>query len=444
VLGYATLGGARALGLQDVTGSITPGKQADLVVLRADDATAGPMTDPYSAVVLQMDRSHIDTVLVAGVAHKRAGRAVRDDGELLERAGDTLRRLRSAGRLAAQPGTHGADPVESAMVAANALRGPRHVPGRTIPVPSTVSPQLRAAIEAPYRSPAWNLRPVDGDGWRREAARLAEPVLATLPALCERFGVIVEPTRLGDATGFSVRPASAPAGRPRLLHVHGGGFVYQAGEAGLVEAVLMAGIGQLEVVSVDYRQAYDAPFPAALDDVTAAWRALLDVRPASELGVFGTSAGAALTLSLVLRARRDGFDTPAAIGLGSPWSDLTDTGDSYAVHEWVDNVEVSHRGFLRGAAALYAGDHDMRNPLVSPVYGDFTAAPPAILFSGTRDLFLSNTIRVHRAMRAADVDARLHVFEGQSHAQYLFAPDAPETRELYTEMADFLTTRLSG
>lgn len=99
VLSWATLGGARALGLGDRTGSITPGKEADLLVLRADRVDVAPVTDPYSAVVLQMDRSHIDTVLVAGRVLKRGGRAVRDDAALVERARAITARLATVGVL---------------------------------------------------------------------------------------------------------------------------------------------------------------------------------------------------------------------------------------------------------------------------------------------------------------------------------------------------------
>lgn len=100
VLGWATLAGAQALGLGGRTGSITPGKQADLLVLRADRPDVAPVSDPYSAVVLQMDRAHVDTVLAAGAVHKRDGRATRDHSALLERTDAVFRRLVAAGVLA--------------------------------------------------------------------------------------------------------------------------------------------------------------------------------------------------------------------------------------------------------------------------------------------------------------------------------------------------------
>ena len=70
-------------------------------------------------------------------------------------------------------------------------------------------------------------------------------------------------------------------------------------------------------------------------------------------------------------------------------------------------------------AKLYANGHDLKDPMLSPVYGDMHGFPPTILTTGTRDLLLSNTVRVHRKLRQAGVEAELHVYEGQSHAQYM-------------------------
>jgi acetyl esterase/lipase len=88
-------------------------------------------------------------------------------------------------------------------------------------------------------------------------------------------------------------------------------------------------------------------------------------------------------------------------------------------------------------ARLYANGHDLKDPLLSPVYGDMHGFPPTILTTGTRDLLLSNTVRVHRKLRQAGVVAELQVYEGQSHAQYMRAADAPETKEAFEEIAKF-------
>jgi acetyl esterase/lipase len=94
------------------------------------------------------------------------------------------------------------------------------------------------------------------------------------------------------------------------------------------------------------------------------------------------------------------------------------------------------------SALLYADGRDLKDPMLSPVYGDLKGFPPTILTSGTRDLFLSLTVRTHRKLRGAGVEADLPVFEGLSHAQYTINPDAPETREAFEEIARFFDRRM--
>jgi len=335
--------------------------------------------------------------------------------------------------------------LEAEMGAANAAPGPRTVPGRVLPVPDTISPDFRNAVAAPYRVPAWNANPPDAAGWKALVDRLAAAGAATLPALREKLGVTSETAMIGGVKVFVVQPKTIPeANRNRLLlHIHGGGYVYNPGEAGTLEAILMAGLGGFKVISVDYRMPPDAPYPAAMDDATAVWKAMLAMQKPQNMGVFGTSTGGGMTLALMLRAKQEGLALPAAIGLGTPWSDMTETGDTYRTNEWLDNVLVSYSGYLTPAAKLYAAGRDLKDPQLSPINGDFAGLPPAILISGTRDLFLSNTVRTHRKLRAAGIEADLQLFEGMSHAQYLAAPNSPETKEVFGEMARFLDAHLA-
>jgi acetyl esterase/lipase len=218
--------------------------------------------------------------------------------------------------------------------------------------------------------------------------------------------------------------------------------VLNGGESGTTEAIYMAGFGHFRVLSIDYRRPPDFPYPAALDDGVAVWKGALKMAEAKNMGVFGTSAGGALTLSMVLRARQEGLPLPGAIAPGTPMSDLTGTGDSFHTNFMVDNVLVGSGGRCDAMARLYANGHDLKDPMLSPVYGDMRGFPPAILTTGTRDLLLSNTVRVHRKLRQAGVEAELHVYEGQSHAHYMRASDAPETREAFQEIARFFDKHL--
>ena len=87
---------------------------------------------------------------------------------------------------------------------------------------------------------------------------------------------------------------------------------------------------------------------------------------------------------------------------------------------------------------LYADGEDLLNPLLSPLYGDFSGFPPTILVSGTRDMLLSDTARAHRKLLAAGVEADLHVLEGMSHAEYMIQPQSPEGRMVYMSVGEFL------
>ena len=319
---------------------------------------------------------------------------------------------------------------------------PRVIPARTLPVPGTVSSALQARIAAPY-PPGWDNVPRTAQDWRDLAARSAAAVAPLLPSIRERLGVRVEAKRMAGVPVFVVTPSDLPPeNRDRLLlHLHGGGYVLYPGEAGAGEAMLLAGHGGFRIVSVDYRMPPDFPFPAALDDATAVWRDLVGRNDPRRMAIFGSSAGGGLTLATVLRARAEGLPLPAAIAPGTPWADLTGAGDSLKANAYVDNVLVANTGWVGAAAALYAAGHDLADPLVSPIHGDFRGFPPAILTTGTRDLFLSNTVRTHRRLRQAEVEAVLQVFEGQSHAQFL-DPFVPETEEALGEIARFFRRHL--
>lgn len=355
----------------------------------------------------------------------------------------------TAQATAAEPVTQGPldyPALERAQSEANATPGPRHVPARVIAPPSTVSPRLRQMIAAPYPNPKWTgLHPQDTADWKPLVAGLASDITARLPAMRERLKVNIEPTTIAGVKAFTLTPSAlAPENNQRvLLYIHGGGFLFNPGEAGTLEATLIAGFSGFRVISVDYRMVPDFPFPAALDDVTAAYKALVAEYGATRVGVIGSSAGGNLVLALMHRAKAEKLPLPAAIAPATPWADLTEEGggDTMQTLEWVDSTLVSYRGYLTDAARAYAGGRDMADPYLSPLRGDFTGFPPAILTSGTRDLFLSLTVLTHRKLRQAGVEAQLHVFEGMSHAQHIDA-EAPEAQEAYTEIGAFFDRHL--
>jgi acetyl esterase/lipase len=328
-------------------------------------------------------------------------------------------------------------------VAQSGEPGAREVPARSIPVPDTVSPQMQAIIAKPF-NPSFNLVPETTADWKKRVDDAARNVMATLPRLREALGVSVEPTMVGEVKAFIVTPqAMPPSNRDRvLLHFHGGIRVFNPGEAGTREAILMAGFAGYKVISVDYRMPPDFPFPAALDDAIAVYRELLKTTKPANIGIFGASAGGSLTLTTLLRAKMASLVMPGAIAPGSPTVDLTKTGDTLFTNAFIDNTLGTQDGFIRATALLYANGRDLKEPLLSPIYGDLQGFPPAILTSGTRDLYLSNTVRIHRKLRAAGVEAVLQVWEGQSHVQYISDFTAPEIKEYHDEVARFFDLHL--
>jgi epsilon-lactone hydrolase len=320
--------------------------------------------------------------------------------------------------------------------------GTREIPAKSLPVPETVSSQLQKAIAGPAISHA---APASNDEWKALVRKSAAASAAQVPALLAQFNVTREQSQFDGVNVYLFTPAKLPPeNRNRLLvHVHGGAYVQYPGESGNPEAILMAGYAHMKVISIDYRMPPDHPYPAALDDAMTVWRHLVKTNSPKKMGIFGASTGGGLTLAMVLRAKAEGLPLPAAIAPGTPWSDLTKTGDSYFVNERIDNVLVTYEGVLGAAALLYANGHDLKDPYLSPVYGDFHGFPPTLLTTGTRDLFLSNTVRVHRKLKAAGVEAVLNVYEGQSHAQYALAADAPESAEAFAEMSAFFSSHLA-
>jgi acetyl esterase/lipase len=259
------------------------------------------------------------------------------------------------------------------------------------------------------------------------AAMMRDPVRA-LPAKAALETIAGVPVHVAEAHDI-------PAGNQdkALLYFHGGGLVALGGECVELFGRIEAAATRCRVFAVDYRNPPDHPFPAALDDCVAVYRALLDRWPAHRIVISGASGGGNLAAAVPLRLRDLGVTLPAAVGLFTPEVDLTESGDSFLTNREID--VVLRRG-LPAFNALYADGHDLADPYISPLFGDFTLGfPPTFIQTGTRDLFLSNSVRIHRALRRAGIEAELHVGEAMPHGGF---GDAPEDRELRQEFRRFL------
>ncbi len=308
---------------------------------------------------------------------------------------------------------------------------------RTIPSPVGVSPemteiigvrQIPPDIPAPSTRKAWlefqALFDAPGEALGRQGAELTGTTYE-VKAIAGVRTYFVTPKKINDR--FADR---------LFVHTHGGAFVFGGGDSALREAVWAAdGLG-VKVASIDYRKPPLHPFPAAIEDVVAVWQEVTKDQDPSGTALFGSSAGGNIALATTLRLKELGLPLPGAVFAGTPATDLKNKTDTWYTLEGLDPLG-KRDGLIQGTFDLYAGGEDLANPLLSPVNGDLEGFPPTILISGTRDLLLSDTVRMHRALRSAGVEADLHVYDGQTHGDYLqglmrFVPESQDAqRELH-------------
>lgn len=210
-----------------------------------------------------------------------------------------------------------------------------------------------------------------------------------------------------------------------VLYVHGGGFADTEPAAERLLAHRLSRATGRPAFAVDYRLAPTYPFPAALDDVAAAYRSVVEQVPASGVLLFGESAGATIVLSLLLTLARSGERMPAGAAVVSPLTDLTLSGPSLTTNDGSDTID---RAVLARVVARYlAGARPDAAPQ-SPLHGDLAGLPPLLVAAGSAEVLLDDARRLAAAATAAGVEVTLDVYEGMPHAFHLAAlPDAPLT-----------------
>ncbi|MFJ8477485.1 alpha/beta hydrolase [Kitasatospora sp. NPDC094011] len=296
-----------------------------------------------------------------------------------------------------------------------------------------MSKAQRAEVDAMLRRP------------QPEGPRSVEELRAGFRALMARMAVPdtirTGWTTLGDRPALRVEPdGGSRAGT--ILYFHGGGFVFGSPETALSltgNLVARTGFGAL---SVDYRLAPEHPFPAAIDDTLAAYRALLDGGEDPSTIVFaGDSAGGGLTVTTCLAARDAGLPLPAAVLAFSPGLDATRTGESMATKEGVDPIFT--RAALEHTGGMYLAGADPHQPLLSPaVLADLTGFPPMLIQVGANELLLDDSTRLAVRARSAGVDVTLDVTAHVPHVFQAFAGVLDEADEALDRAALFLAQRV--
>lgn len=229
-----------------------------------------------------------------------------------------------------------------------------------------------------------------------------------------------------------------------LINLHGGAFLWGARSGGLVEAIPIASIGRIKVITVDYREGPEHTFPAASDDVEAVYRALLKQYKPDQIGIYGCSAGGILTAESTARLIHDHIPVPGAIGTFCG-SLLDIDGDSAYVAPLLNGQGVpapNHR--LTLVDLPYFHGANPKDPLVQPGLSPALLAkfPPTLLITGTRDMTMSSVIYSQQLLDKAGVPTELHVWEGMWHS-FFSDPELPESKDAYRVIARFFLSHLS-
>jgi acetyl esterase/lipase len=292
---------------------------------------------------------------------------------------------------------------------------------RVVPVPTTISLEAQKLLARPMSDAEVHQtlaeRRSSTDAWQARAGaayRAAYPIKE-----------ITSDTIAGVPVKIITPTVIPPAKRDRvLINLHGGGFNSDSGS--LSETIPIANLAQTKVVAVLYRLAPEHPFPAAVDDAVAVYKELLKTHKPRNVAIYGTSAGAILTAEVAVKLKQLGLPLPAALGVFSGMGDFTRLLAPPPSPPSVDP---------------YAGSTSLTDPVLSPVFADLKGMPPTLFVTSGRDILLSGTTILHRKFLAAGDDARLVVFEGQTHA-FWNNVSLPESKEADGIMAGFLDKEL--
>jgi len=240
---------------------------------------------------------------------------------------------------------------------------------------------------------------------------------------------------LGGVPAVRVVPPQARPGH-HILYLHGGGYV--AGSPALYRHLTwrFAAAAGASLAVIDYRLAPEHPFPAALDDAVAAWRALLaEGADPRRCTVMGDSAGGGLTLALALRLRDQAEPLPAALVALSPWTDLAITGASCRLNAAADPMQNADD--LLPLSAQYLAGADPRNPYASPLFGDPRGLPPTLLQVGSDEILRDDAVRMGERMGETGCEVALEIWPRMPHVWHSFAPVLPEARQAIARIGAF-------
>ncbi len=260
-----------------------------------------------------------------------------------------------------------------------------------------------------------------------------------------------EKVQLENCTAEVLTKENSKNSNKVIFQIHGGAFVFGLLDVYRLEAEKLSNYCDgATVVMVDYRLAPETIFPGALEDVLDCWEWMLDSGYKPEnIVVIGDSAGGNLTLELILNLRDSKRELPCAAITMSPWSDLASESESYKTNVYIDPIFGFREGVdkeldVEDIIRLYAGDADLHNPKLSPMYAEYDGFCPTLIQVGTAEVLYSESITIAEKMRKAGVEVTLTEYSGMWHVFQLLGDLLPEGEAAWDEIGAYAAKHLIG
>jgi monoterpene epsilon-lactone hydrolase len=297
-------------------------------------------------------------------------------------------------------------------------------------IPPTISKEAQEILKSlsmnmpTFKTP----EPDDVEGWIELNRQLSPMFMQTSQPFVESYQPDVTATKMGDVNVLDVKPEGWKDNGKVLVYVHGGGYTLLDANSTLGIPAIVANSTGLRVISVDYSLAPLSKWNHTTSEVASVIQELKDQGYSlDDVAMYGDSAGGGLAAGSVLKMRDEGIGMPAALVLWSPWLDVTGTGDTYTTLR-NDDPLIPEMTMLENMANAYANISDQKNPYVSPVYGNFSNGfPPTLIQGGTKEMILSDFVRLYQALDQASIPVKLDIYEGMPHVFQVFFHNTTES-----------------
>ena len=316
-------------------------------------------------------------------------------------------------------------------------------------VPSTISAEGQAFLSKTFSHEIRNASVIpselDSEGWKQLQDLSNEQVKSFNDSVVSLYQPHIEEMMLEGVRILDIKPQNWQDNAKVLVYIHGGAYVAYNPESTLASSVPVAADTGTRVISVDYTLAPHAQYDIIIDQVLSVFKGLKKLGyKMSDIAVYGDSAGGGLAASSILKMRDLGEELPATLVLWSPWADITETGDTYHTLKDADPLYL-YELLLKPSADAYADIKDQKHPYVSPVYGDYSKPfPPTLIQAGTKEIFLSNAVRLYQQIDSQGGEVKLDIYEGMWHVFQAFSYYIPEAQLARKKMAKFISGKFTA